>query len=73
MEFNNILPHFQIFTLEIGIFASKLNTQLPLYFTYRPDPHALKINAFSTSWKNIKLLFSPDFSSSKSNKKDYIW
>ena len=42
------------FTLDIDLFASHLNNQFPLFCSYKPDPKALFINAFSISWRNWK-------------------
>ena len=35
---------------EIDLFASRLNKQLPSYVSYKPDPTATAVNAFTLSW-----------------------
>ena len=42
------------FEPEIDLFASRLNTQFANYCSYRPDPEALYIDAFSIPWNNQK-------------------
>ena len=42
------------FTPEIDLFASRINCQFPQYVTYRPDPEALTIDAFSVLWTGLK-------------------
>ncbi|CAB3985948.1 Transposon Tf2-6 poly [Paramuricea clavata] len=41
------------FTPEMDLFASRLNNQLNAYCSYRSDPDAMYINAFSISWANL--------------------
>jgi len=50
------------FKPEIDLFASRLNKQLPVYCSYRPDPGASFINAFTFPWANKKLYRFPPFS-----------
>ena len=35
---------------EIDLFASRLNKHLPSYISYKPDPTATAVNAFTLSW-----------------------
>ena len=35
---------------EIDLFASRLNKELPSYVSYKPDPTATAVNAFTLSW-----------------------
>ena len=35
------------FKADLDCFASRLNTQLPKYISYKPDPYTYLINAFS--------------------------
>ena len=35
------------------LFATKINTQLPTFYSYRPDPDIIFLNAFSVDWANI--------------------
>ena len=46
----------------IDIFASRLNTQLKTFFSFRPDPECSAVDAFSENWGNIKLYAFPPFS-----------
>lgn len=50
------------FTPEIDLFASRLNKQFTKYCSYRPDPEAAYIDAFSISWNNLKFYCFPPFS-----------
>ena len=36
--------------LDIDLFASRLNAQLPNYVSWQPDPECSAVNAFSMSW-----------------------
>ena len=47
------------FQPKIDLFASRLNKQLPVYCSFRPDPGASFINAFTFSWANKKLYCPP--------------
>ena len=47
------------FEPDIDLFASRINTQLPRFAAYRPDPEAETINAFSIQWTNLKFYASP--------------
>ena len=48
--------------LIIDLFASRINCQLPTYVSWRPDPHACDIDAFSISWAQGFLYAFPPFS-----------
>ena len=50
------------FKPDIDYFASRLNTQLPKYVSYRPDPYAHSINALAQNWANTKGYIFPPFS-----------
>ena len=41
--------------------ASRLNKQCDLYVSWKPDPDAFFIDAFTESWKNIKFYAFPPF------------
>ena len=44
----------------IDLFASRTNSQLPLYCSWKPDPEALAVDALSISWKDhYPYLFPP--------------
>ena len=46
-------------TLTIDVFASRLNKQCPVYASWRPDPDATIVDAFSANWGNYFFDASP--------------
>ena len=50
------------FTPEIDLFATRVNTQFQRYVSYRPDPNATAIDAFSLDWSELKFYAFPPFS-----------
>lgn len=46
----------------VDLFASRLNAQMECYISFRPDPSAHAIDAFSVSWKNDIFYAFPPFS-----------
>ena len=61
----NILQHALkqlFFKPEIDLFASRINKQFPVYASYRPDPNAMAIDAFTIQWTDLKLYAFPPFS-----------
>ena len=46
----------------IDLFASRLNKQCPVYASWRPDPDALFVDAFSANWNNYFFYAFPPFS-----------
>ena len=52
--FQQACSHFA-FHPEVDLFASRLNTQLKKFVSYRPDPDCFHVNAFSISWENINI------------------
>ena len=46
----------------IDLFASRLNKQFPDYVSYRQDPYAMHIDAFTIPWSDIKFYCFPPFS-----------
>ena len=50
------------FKPDIDLFASRINHQLPRYVSYRPDPEAFAIDAFSLDWSNLDFYAFPPFS-----------
>ena len=54
------------------LFASRTNTQFPLYVSYLPDPGAYAVDAFSLHWGDLtfRLLFSTFQHSPSSFEKD---
>ena len=47
---------------EVDLFASRVNAQLSRFMSFRPDPQAEVIDAFSVSWKDLKFYAFPPFS-----------
>ena len=52
-----LFPEFSI-----DLFATTLNCRLPRYASWRPDPHAAFVDAFSRSWQNEYFYAFPPFS-----------
>ncbi|XP_045124296.1 uncharacterized protein LOC123512156 [Portunus trituberculatus] len=48
-------------TPSIDLFASRLNKQIPIFCSWKPDPEAMYFDAFSLNWTNFTLpyLFPP--------------
>ena len=56
-------PFFdQIGKREIDLFTSRLNTKCSKYASYKPDPDAYHVNAFSLCWSNLNSYIFPRFS-----------
>lgn len=56
--FDKIQRHFP--DLSIDLFASRLNNKLEKYVSYRPEPNAFAIDAFSFQWTDeLLFIFSP--------------
>lgn len=47
--------------LEVDLFASRLSTQLPRFYSWRPDPQAEAVDAFSQDWSLTKGHAFPPF------------
>ncbi|CAG2213825.1 unnamed protein product [Mytilus edulis] len=47
---------------DLDLFASKINHQLPRYYSYFPDSYAEAVDAFSVQWNNINCYCFPPFS-----------
>ena len=60
-ELQNCLSQLD-FKPDIDLFASRLNAQLPNYRSYRPDPGAKYVNAFTIKWENLQFYCFPPFS-----------
>jgi len=45
--------------LEVDLFASCLSTQLPHYFSWKPDPLAEAMDAFSQCWEQCRGYVNP--------------
>ena len=50
------------FKSEIDLLASRVNTQFLKYVSYRPDPPAFSVDAFTLSWEDLKFYAFPPFS-----------
>ena len=50
------------FKPDVDLFASRINHQVPLDVSYRPDPEAIAIDAFSLNWSNLNFYAFPPFS-----------
>ncbi len=48
-------------TPDIDLFASRLNKQLPRYISWKPDPEAEAIDAFSMDWGTVYFYAFPPF------------
>ena len=53
---NHLLGPFSI-----NLFASRINHQLPIYCSWKPNPGALTVDAFSISWKDTSPCLFPPF------------
>ena len=45
--------------LDMDLFASRLSSQCPLYFSWRPDPYAQTTDAFLQDWTAMKCYANP--------------
>ena len=43
----------QFSDIDVDLFASRLNFKLPQYVSFRPDPSAMAIDAFSLQWSHF--------------------
>ena len=46
----------------IDLFASRINKQVEQYVSYRPDPHAAAVDAFTLIWTKLTFYAFPPFS-----------
>ena len=53
--------HLLLGPFTIDLFASRTNAQLPDYCSWRPDPQARVVDAFSTSWSQDQPYLFPPF------------
>jgi len=56
-----IKSHFEI-EYDIDLFASRINTQLSVFASFRPDPEATLVNAFTIDWNKLCIYCFPPFS-----------
>jgi ribonuclease HI len=48
---------------DIDMFASRLNAQLPVYCSWKPDPNCTYVDAFTLNWNTVNhIYFFPPFS-----------
>ena len=47
---------------EVDMFASRLDKQFPRYISFRPDPGAYLVDAFSAQWNELNGYYFPPFS-----------
>ena len=45
----------------IDLFATRINTQLRKFFSFRPDPECIGVDAFTVDWRNIEFYAFPPF------------
>ena len=58
--FDDIEKHFMKF--DIDLFASRLNAKVRHYASWKPDPNALFVNAFTSDWNAFSFYAFPPFS-----------
>ena len=44
---------------QIDLFANRLNTQLPDFFSWKLDPQGLATDAFQQTWNTGRIMLSP--------------
>ena len=59
-DFNLIKAELQ-FNPTIDLFATRINCQLPRFLSFRPDPEAEAIDAFTLSWSHLRFYAFPPF------------
>ena len=59
--FQKAIKHLK-FKPNLDCFASRLNTQLPKYISYKPEPYTYLIDVFSVHWGSCKCYLFPPFS-----------
>ena len=47
---------------DVDLFASRVNAQLKSYVSWRPDPDAMDVDAFTLNWSNFRVFCFPRFS-----------
>ena len=48
-------------TPNVDLFASRINKQIQVYYSYTPDPYAIAVDAFSENWKNYNFYAFPPY------------
>ena len=60
LVFNNIVEKWGV--PDIDLFASRLNNQIPVYASWKPDPDSTYIDAMQISWSDKYIYIFPPFS-----------
>ena len=47
--------------IRVDLFADRLNTQLPRYWSWRPDPYAEGVHALTVVWRGMNAYVFPPF------------
>ena len=55
-------PTLLNFKPQFDLFPSRLNRHSPIYWSFKPDPHASYIDAFTLSWSDKHFYCFPPFS-----------
>ena len=50
------------FKPDVDLFASRINNQFSKYVSFRPEPEAFAVDAFSLDWSNLNFYAFPPFS-----------
>lgn len=61
--FDEICAHFGHITPDIDMFASRVNKKLQTFCSWKPDPEAVAIDAFTLRWDYDLIYLFPPFSS----------
>ena len=59
--FNRVLSDLD-FQPTVDLFASRINCQIPRFFSFRPDPDCIGVNAFTVDWGELSFYAFPPFS-----------
>ena len=59
VETFSLLESFLNFNCSVDLFASRLNRKCNLYVSWKPDPFAFKVDAFSFPWPSCPYMFPP--------------
>ena len=60
--FTHVLDHFQC-PVDIDLMASRTNHQVERFLSWRPDPEAFAIDAFTLDWRDFRFWYFPHFQS----------
>ncbi|XP_064638339.1 uncharacterized protein LOC135494352 [Lineus longissimus] len=61
-EFRNIMQHYPKFDIKLDLFASRKNYQLDRFISWKPDPDAEAVDAFTLNWGTETFYAFPPFS-----------